>query len=145
MTHKLPAGSIRLLSAAAAMLLAVAGVTGCSGQGDDRTSEAADAGSQAESAPAWYLAEYPQHPDLQIEKVSQPGAGTHLIVYRTAGGNGEALVDWFKTAYSQDGWSIDDEQGDSRFTAEKGNAWGANVNVTDTKYATMVSITAYEG
>lgn len=144
MTIKLPAGPIRLLSAAAVMLLAVAGVTACSEQGSDRASEVADAAPQAEGAPAWYLAEYPQHPDLRIEKVSQPRDGVHLIVYQTGADRKEALVDWFKTAYSQNGWSIDDEQGDSRFTAEKGDAWGATVNVTGTKQIALVSITAYE-
>lgn len=144
MTIKLHAGSIRLISAVAVVFLAVSGVTACSEQADDRTSEVADADPQAESAPAWYLAEYPQHPDLRIKKMSQPSAGVHLIVYQAGADRKEALVDWFKTAYSQNGWSIDDEQGDSRFTAEKGGAWGATVNVTGTKHITLVSITAYE-
>ena len=144
MTIASPAGSIRLLSAAAAALFAVAGVTACSEQGSDRTSEVADAAPPAEGAPEWYLAQYPQHPDLRIKKVSQPGAGVYLIAYQAGSDREDALVDWFRAAYSQDGWSIDDENGDGRFTAVKDGSRGATVNVTGTSYVTMVTITAYE-
>lgn len=149
-------GMVHSLCVATIAALMAAGMTACSKQ-DDASAQAGasgdaaqateakagdEGGSAVDTLPDWYLAEFPQHPDLRLERVSQPGAGAWLMAY-AGGGDGQALTDWFKAHYSQDGWTIDMEQGDSRFAASKGAGYQATVSVTGTKYVTIVTVTAH--
>lgn len=156
--HQNP-GAIHRFCLPAIVALAIAGMAACSGQGDvtatgDASAEAAQASetearndddSAEPTPPDWYLAEFPQHPDLRLKSMTSPASGAYLMTYTAGGGDGQELTDWFKSHYNQGGWAIDMEQGDSRFTAEKGGAYSAVVGINATKYATIVSITAHGG
>lgn len=157
MINNAKAGSIRLLSLAAIGMLAAAGVTACADRDDAAASVAAstdasppgdlnrDQDSEGSGAPGWYLAEFPQHPDLDLENMAKRGAGAYMFAYTTGSTDGHELADWFRARYSENGWTIDNQQSDSRFSAVKGEAYSAVIGVNATKYVTIVSITARGG
>jgi hypothetical protein len=106
-------------------------------------SDGDDSEDDSDEIPAWIADNFPIYPDSRVTTVS--GTGPVIIGFIVNTGDGQAVVDWYKEQYSQNGWATDLVQNDgARFNAEHADGYMAVVGVTMTSTATIVTLTAHD-
>lgn len=123
-------------------VLACVGLLGACGSHSSSDNSAST--HEASRLPGWYCAEFPPYPDAEPKQVrhSEHTPDVVQFAYDVGKANGDTVTATFKELYSTNGWAIEDEYGEHRFSAEKASGYSAVIGVTDTKWVTIVSVTA---